>query len=109
MRRAVAARWRALPAPMRKSVVLTIGITLLTIGAALVILPGPFTLPFVIAGIAVLSSEFVWAARLLERGKATAGSTMGWVGRVPTPALIAIVVLLIGAIAAAGYWWFSFR
>ena len=38
-------------------------------GGLLIVLPGPFTLPFVFAGLVVLAAEFVWAERVLERTK----------------------------------------
>jgi len=100
-------RWRSLPGPVRKSVVLTIGLTLFVIGAVLVILPGPFSLPFVIAGLAILSSEFLWAARLMERGQASVVAARKWVGRVPTPALITVGLFVFLAICATAYWWLT--
>ncbi len=47
-------------------IVLVVGGTLLVIGVAMVVLPGP---AFVVipAGLAVLATEFVWARRLLVR------------------------------------------
>jgi UPF0716 family protein affecting phage T7 exclusion len=61
--------WRALPASVRKTIALVIGSTLIAIGGILVILPGPFTMPFVFAGLVVLAAEFVWAERLLVKAK----------------------------------------
>lgn len=51
------ARWLA---------VSTVGSTLVLIGIALLFLPGPGIL-VIIAGLAVLSIEFLWAQRLRER------------------------------------------
>jgi len=39
MRETLLARWRSVPRPIRKSVVLTIGFTLIAIGGVLIILP----------------------------------------------------------------------
>jgi len=50
----------------RKLIVLVLGATVLVIGAALVVLPGPAML-VIPAGLAILASEFVWARRLLQR------------------------------------------
>ena len=61
--------WRAAPRSVRRSIVTVVGFTLLALGMMLVVLPGPFTLPLVLAGLAVLGSEFTWASRLLEHGK----------------------------------------
>ena len=61
--------WKLVPKPLRQLIVLVIGSTLIVIGALLVVLPGPFTLPFVFAGLIVLAAEFVWAERILERTK----------------------------------------
>lgn len=61
--------WKALPRDVRRVIVLVIGSTLIGIGLVLIVLPGPFTLPFVIAGLILLAGEFVWAERLLETTK----------------------------------------
>ncbi len=44
------------------------GFSLLAIGAALLVLPGPGLLTIAL-GLALLSVEFVWAQRLLDRVK----------------------------------------
>jgi len=61
--------WKALPRNARRVIVLVIGSTLIGLGLVLIVLPGPFTLPFVIAGLILLAGEFVWAERLLEKTK----------------------------------------
>lgn len=61
--------WKMVPKPVRQLIVLVIGSTLIVIGGLLVVLPGPFTLPFIFAGLVVLAAEFVWAERILERAK----------------------------------------
>lgn len=109
MRESLLTRWRAVPGPIRKSVVLTIGVTLLAIGGALIILPGPFTLPFVIAGVAVLSSEFVWAERVMEKGQQAGTLAKDWVGRIPLPWMIVIVSWVVIAAGIAAWWWFIHR
>lgn len=73
--------WRAAPSPVRRSIAGVVGGTLIVLGLALVVLPGPFTLPLVAAGLAVLGSEFAWAHRALERGRQVAGRTAGRVMR----------------------------
>lgn len=56
--------WRGVPSPVRKPVVFILGVGLIVLGAVLVVVPGPFTLPPVLAGLAVLSTEFSWAHRI---------------------------------------------
>ena len=51
------------------------------LGAALVVLPGPFTLPLVLAGLVVLSSEFAFAERLLVKSRSKMQSAMKAVRR----------------------------
>jgi hypothetical protein len=53
---------------MKKLVVALIGGTVLLIGIALLVLPGP-GLPIVAAGLAILASEFLWARRALRSAK----------------------------------------
>lgn len=64
--------WKALPASVRKTIVLVIGFTLIALGTALVMLPGPFTMPLVILGLVVLAVEFTWAESLLTKAKSHA-------------------------------------
>lgn len=61
--------WKALPGSVRKTIVLVIGSTLIALGVALVVLPGPFTMPLVILGLVVLAVEFTWAESLLIKAK----------------------------------------
>ena len=61
--------WKLVPKPLRQLIVLVIGVTLIIIGGLLIVLPGPFTLPFGFAGLVVLAAEFVWAERILLRAK----------------------------------------
>ena len=62
-------RWRASKPPaVRRVIVGVIGVTLLLVGIAMIILPGP---AFVVIplSLAVLATEFVWARRALQRAK----------------------------------------
>ena len=61
--------WNALPRSLRKTIVLVIGSTLIALGVALIVLPGPFTMPLVILGLVVLAAEFTWAESLLIKAK----------------------------------------
>lgn len=67
------AGWRSLPRPVRLVAVTSAGGTLVVVGVALLVLPGP-GLVLIAAGTAVLATEFPWAARVMARGR-------GWVTR----------------------------
>jgi hypothetical protein len=56
------------PLVIRKVVVAVIGVTVLLIGIALIVLPGPAVIVIPI-GLAILASEFVWARRAFKRGR----------------------------------------
>lgn len=51
---------------IRRLIIAVIGFTILTIGIAMIILPGP---AFVVIplGLTILAFEFVWAKRLLDK------------------------------------------
>ncbi|HET9418937.1 MAG TPA: PGPGW domain-containing protein [Chthoniobacterales bacterium] len=68
------ARLRLQQAPqlLRKIVVAVIGTTVLLIGLALVVLPGPAVIVIPI-GFAILASEFIWARRVIKRGRILVG------------------------------------
>jgi hypothetical protein len=61
MRSQLAARWARVPATVRKPVVTTVGVGLIGVGAVAVVLPGPWTIPPIVAGLAVLGTEYPWA------------------------------------------------
>lgn len=73
--------WSSTPVKLRRIIVAVIGGTLVLLGAALVVLPGPFTMPLVLAGLVVLSSEFAFAERLLVKSRAKLQSAMKAVRR----------------------------
>lgn len=53
---------------LRKSAVTIVGAALLAVGLAMMVLPGPGIL-VIVAGLAVLATEYVWAQSLLNRAK----------------------------------------
>ena len=61
--------------------VATAGFFVLLAGLAMLFLPGPAILVIPI-GLAILSLEFVWAERLLEKALESGASFGGWLGRV---------------------------
>lgn len=69
-------------ATIRRVFVALIGGTVVLIGLALLVLPGPAVV-VIPAGLAILATEFLWARRLLRKGKgfvARAGRRRGWAG-----------------------------
>jgi len=52
----------------KRIIKIVVGFTLLLIGAAMIVLPGPATLVIPV-GLAILATEFVWARRLFRRFK----------------------------------------
>jgi tellurite resistance protein TerC len=59
---------KGLLARARRIVVAVMGTTVLLVGIAMIVLPGPAFL-VIPAGLAILATEFVWARRLLQRVK----------------------------------------
>lgn len=53
---------------LRKSAIAIAGFSVILVGLALLVLPGPGIL-VIIAGLAILAIEFDWAANQLERAK----------------------------------------
>ena len=64
-RDAVRRWWRSMPKWVRRWIAGIAGTTVLLIGIALIVLPGPAILVIPL-GLAILASEFVWAERCLE-------------------------------------------
>ena len=63
---AAQAPWRGLPNPVRWVVVSLIGVSLILLGVIMLVLPGPGTV-FILAGLAVLGTEFVWAEVVMHK------------------------------------------
>jgi len=57
---------------LRKLIVAIIGGTVLAIGIALIVLPGPAFIVIPI-GLAILATEFAWARSAINRAKAVVG------------------------------------
>ncbi|MBD7919786.1 hypothetical protein H9657_16060 [Cellulomonas sp. Sa3CUA2] len=58
-----------LPRPVRVVAVSVVGGTVLLTGVAMLVLPGPGILA-ILAGLALLATEFAWARRWLDRARA---------------------------------------
>jgi uncharacterized protein (TIGR02611 family) len=53
---------------IKRTVIAVVGGTVLMIGIAMIVLPGP-AIVVIPAGLAILALEFVWARRLLEKSR----------------------------------------
>lgn len=60
---------------IRRLVYSVIGITVLLIGIAMIVLPGPAFIVIPI-GLAILASEYAWARRIIRRGRVFVGRRM---------------------------------
>lgn len=56
-----------------KVIVFCAGLFFILLGVALAALPGPLTIPPILLGVYIWSTEFAWAERLLDRAKRSAG------------------------------------
>lgn len=54
---------------IRKVVFFVAGLLCILLGFALVVLPGPLTIPPIVLGFYIWSKEFAWAERLFDRAK----------------------------------------
>ncbi len=61
--------WKRLPHPFRWVIAATVGGTLVVLGLTGLVLPVIPGVPLLIAGFALLASEFTWAEVLLNRTK----------------------------------------
>ena len=61
-----------LGAQLLKAGVFVLGLLFILLGLALAALPGPLTIPPILLGVWIWSSEFAWADRLFERAKRSA-------------------------------------
>ena len=52
----------------KRLIIIVIGFTILAVGVAMVVLPGPAVVVIPI-GLAILATEFIWARRLLDTVK----------------------------------------
>lgn len=53
---------------LRRAVVAVVGFSVLLVGVAMIVLPGPAFIVIPL-GLAILATEFVWAAKLLKKAK----------------------------------------
>jgi tellurite resistance protein TerC len=65
-----------LPAPLRKLIVAVIGITIVLLGLAMVVLPGPAFIVIPV-GLGILATEFAWARRMIRRARVMIAKARG--------------------------------
>lgn len=99
-------RWRARVrstrggALMFKIGALVLGGLFVALGLALVVLPGPLTIPPVLLGVYIWSTEFAWAERLRERATASAREAWDAAKRRPVQSALVTGIGLAVAVAA---------
>lgn len=74
-----------------KIAVFVLGLFFILLGITLAALPGPLTIPPILLGVWIWSSEFGWADRLLERAKQSAQEA--WENAKRRPVVSALVTL----------------
>lgn len=85
-----------------KVIVFVAGLLFILLGLALAALPGPLTIPPILLGLYIWSTEFAWADRLLDRARASAQEA--WEKAKQKPVVTAVVTFA-GVIAfAVGVW-----
>ena len=77
--------------------VFVVGLLCVAIGVALAVLPGPLTIPPVLLGLWVWSTEFRWARRFFDTFKEKARAT--WTHAKQHP--VSSIVITVGGLAAA--------
>ena len=87
--------------------VFLLGALFVGLGGALIVLPGPLTIPPVLLGVYIWSTEFAWAERLRERAAASAREAWETAKRRPVSSAFVtgggLVLLVVGAIAVERY------
>lgn len=86
---------------LKKSAVTILGIALLAVGLAMMVLPGPGIL-VIVAGLAVLATEYVWARSLLDKARTQAEKAQeaAVASRVRTAATVLFALGMIGLAVA---------
>jgi len=62
----------------KRLIIAVIGFTVLLIGLAMVVLPGPAFIVIPIA-LGILATEFIWAKKILKRVKSNASNMKEWI------------------------------
>jgi hypothetical protein len=87
--------------------VLVVGLAFILLGFVLVALPGPLTIPPILLGLWIWSTEFRWADRLLDRAKQSAHEALAGAKRRPVVTGLVtgsgLVALAVGIYLATRY------
>ena len=78
--------------------VFALGLLFIALGCALVVLPGPLTIPPMLVGLWIWSSEFAWARQFFTTFKKKGRATWAHAKRHP----VGSTVVTVGGLAAAG-------
>lgn len=81
-----------------KVLVFLLGLAFVLLGLALIVAPGPLTIPPILVGLYIWSTEFHWAERLLDKAKEQARDA--WEDAKSKPVLSAFVT--VGGLVALG-------
>lgn len=73
---------RDAPPFVRRLIIGVIGGTVLLLGVAMVVLPGPAIIVIPL-GLAILGTEFIWARRLLRKSRGVYRTAKKWFFRTP--------------------------
>ena len=72
-----------------KGLVFFVGLAFVVLGLVLIVAPGPLTIPPILLGLWIWSTEFAWADRQLDRAKASA--RVAWEDAKRRPVVSAVV------------------
>jgi uncharacterized membrane protein len=89
----------------KRIAVTVIGFAALIAGAVMMVTPGPGVL-IIVAGLAILASEWAWAERLLDRAKQSGRVVLDQATASPIRIVISVLLTLGGI--AAGVWAFLY-
>ena len=85
-----------------KAIVFVAGLLFVLLGLALAALPGPLTIPPILVGLYIWSTEFAWAERLLDRAKRSANEA--WENAKKRPVLTGLVTFSGLVALGVGVW-----
>lgn len=77
----LSAAWQAIPPQIRKPIVFVVGLFFVLAAAATGWLPGPGGIPLFLIGIAILATEYAWAARVRDGVLSRLETVGSWIGR----------------------------
>jgi hypothetical protein len=85
--------------------VFILGLACIALGGALIVLPGPLTIPPVLVGLYIWSTEFSWAHRLFESSKEKGREAWAHAKQHP----VSSTAITVGGLVAAGVAFWAVR